>query len=261
MSDFLDRLAEDARRRPFPPRTREADAPRSLARAILRRRESGHRLAVIAEIKRRSPSAGALAPEADLARRAITYEAAGAAAISVLTEPRHWGGSLEDLDRVRSTVSIPVLCKDVITTEAHVAAAHGHGADAILLIAEALDDALLARLMRKAASLGLEVLVEAHDVAAFGRAVRSGARLVGANARDLRHPETIDRGRARLLHSFVAPGQLFVAESGISSADDLPELPARVDAILVGTALMRLEDPAPLVFALAHWKGAPVSSR
>lgn len=240
-----------------------APPPRSLSLAITQRR-SAHR-AVIAEVKRISPANGLLArPGLDPAGLALVYAAAGAAAISVLTEPLHWGGSLDDLRAVRAAVKVPVICKDVIVDDYQVRQARAAGADAVLLIAEALDDLRLERLIRTIEDLGMEALVEAHDPTAFGRAVRTGTRLVGANARDLRDPSIIDRSRARLLQTFVRPEQLFVAESGIASADDLAELPARVDAILVGTALMRAEHPAALVRELAQAKrptGAPASAR
>jgi len=222
----------------------------SLRGAIDSRRRQGT-LAVIAEVKRVSPALGPLGPTVDPAAQARAYAAAGAAAISVLVEPRHWGGSREDLRAVRDAVAIPVLAKDVIVDPLQIAWARAAGADAILLIAEALDDAQLAALLADARRRGMEVLVEAHEAEAFGRAVASGARIVGANARNLRRPEEIDRGRARLLHSFVRPNQIFVAESGIESAADAAALPARVDAVLVGTALMRMERPGELITAIS----------
>lgn len=237
-----------------------APPPRSLFMALERRR--AEHLAVIAEVKRISPASGMLAgPTLDPAGLALVYAAAGAAAISVLTEPLHWGGSLDDLRAVRAAVKVPVICKDVIVDEYQVREARGAGADAVLLIAEALDDERLAALIRATEALGMEALVEAHDPTAFGRAVRTGTRIVGANARDLRDPSIIDRSRARLLHTFVRPEQVFVAESGIESAEDLAELPARVDAILVGTALMRAAHPATLVRELAQAKRPATAAR
>ncbi|HEV8536431.1 MAG TPA: indole-3-glycerol phosphate synthase TrpC [Candidatus Limnocylindria bacterium] len=222
----------------------------ALAIALNGRRREG-RLGVIAEVKRRSPALGVLAEGADPGALAQRYETAGAAAISVLTEPRHWGGSLADLAAVRDRVYLPVLCKDVIVDEYQLVEARAAGADAVLLIAEALDDALLQRLMERAKTIGLGVLVEAHEPVAFGRAVRSGASVVGINARDLRKPTDIDIGRARQLHAFARPEQMLVAESGIESIDDARMLPARVDAVLIGTALMRADDPAPLIRGIA----------
>jgi indole-3-glycerol phosphate synthase len=211
-------------------------------------------VAVIAEVKRRSPALGPLGETIDVASLAKSYEQAGAAAISVLTEPHHWGGSIEDLVAVREAVRIPVLCKDVIVDEYQLAQARAAGADAVLLIAEALDDASLRRLMERARSLGLGVLVEAHEAAAFGRAVATGASVVGVNARNLRRPKEIDIGRVRQLHSFARPDQILVAESGIETVDDAQLLPARVNAVLIGTALMRAADPAPLIHGIASIK-------
>ncbi len=220
--------------------------------AVLRTRRREGRLAVIAEVKRVSPALGTIASDVDPASRARDYAEAGASAISVLTEPRHWGGSLRDLAAVREAVpETPILCKDIVVSEYQVVEARSAGADAVLLIAEALSDAELRRLMERARSLNMGALVEAHEPAAFGRAVACGALVVGANARNLRRPSEIDRSRARQLYSFLREDQVFVAESGIECVDDARLLPARVDAVLVGTALMRTDDPAPLIRGLA----------
>ena len=223
--------------------------------ALFHRRATGQ-LAVIAEVKRVSPALGVLASDLDPGHQAKRYAQAGAAAISVLTEPRHWGGSIRDLSAVRDAIgyTIPILCKDVIVSERQIAEARAAGADAVLLIAEALTDDELRRFIGRAREVNMGVLVEAHEPKAFGRAVACGALVVGVNARDLRHPATIDITRARLLHTFVRPEQVFVAESGIASPDDARLLPARVDAVLVGTALMTADDPAPLIRALASIK-------
>lgn len=262
MTTFLDRVIAERSADALTARTRNpagvldvsrAPTPRSLFHALAHR--GPDHFAVIAEVKRVSPAAGVLAAQGlDPAALALLYAGAGAAAISVLTEPRHWGGSIDDLRAVRAAVKVPVICKDVIVDEYQVYEARAAGADAVLLIAEALDDGRLHALLATIARLGMEALVEAHDPRAFGRAVRTRTRILGANARDLRDPSVIDRSRARLLHTFVRPEQLFVAESGIASAADLAELPARVDAILVGTALMRSEHPAALVRELATAK-------
>lgn len=256
MTTFLDRVvrerqaAADEARRSGPDLAaglQRAPAVRSLAAAIAGRRATGQR-AIIAELKRVSPAAGVLADAGiDPSQIARIYAAAGAAAISVLTEPGHWGGSLDDLRRVRAAVDLPLLCKDVIVDARQIREARADGADAILLIAEALDDRRLALLLDEARALGLEALVEAHDPPAFDRAVRSGARLVGVNARDLRDPGTVDRERIRMLAGRVAATQLLVAESGIGSAAEVTALPARVDAVLVGSALMRAGDPGSLL--------------
>ena len=213
-------------------------------------------LGVIAEVKRVSPALGTLNSDIDPARQARRYAAAGACAISVLTEPNHWRGSLRDLEAVRDAVDIPVLCKDVIVSEVQIEEARSAGADAILLIAEALTDAELRRFVERARELNMGALVEAHEPIAFGRAVNAGSRVVGVNARNLRRPQEIDIGRARQLHGFVRDDQVLVAESGIASADDARRfLPMRVSVILVGTALMRAEDPAPLIRSLRSARG------
>lgn len=217
------------------------------------------RLGVIAEVKRRSPALGALSVDADPVKLALAYEAAGATAVSVLTEPRHWGGSLEDLVAVSQAVRIPVLCKDVIVDEYQILQARAAGADAVLLIAEALSDEELRRFIVRASTLGMGVLLEAHEPVAFGRAVAVGTMVVGVNARNLRRPTEIDVGRVRQLHTFARDGQILVAESGIESVDDARLLPARVDAVLIGTALMRSGDPMPLIKAIAGVRKVPPS--
>ena len=209
------------------------------------------RLGVIAEVKRRSPALGVLSANADPVTLALAYETAGATAVSVLTEPRHWGGSMEDLVAVSEAVRIPVLCKDVIVDEYQIVEARAAGADAVLLIAEALTDEELRRFIARANTLGMGVLLEAHEPVAFGRAVAAGAIVVGVNARNLRRPSEIDVGRVRQLHTFAREGQVLVAESGIESIDDARLLPARVDAVLIGTALMRSVDPMPLIQGIA----------
>ncbi|HVR88626.1 MAG TPA: indole-3-glycerol phosphate synthase TrpC [Candidatus Limnocylindria bacterium] len=262
MTDFLDTVIGERRadvaaaraRRPLPrvpssPLTGAGPA-RSFADAIAARRREG-RFAVIAEMKRSSPALGALATDVDPVALARAYAAAGAVAISVLTEPRHWGGSVEDLRAVAAAVDLPVLYKDVVVDEYQVREARAAGAAAVLLIAEALDDALLRALVVQVHALGMTAFAEAHEPAAFDRAVACGARVVGVNARNLRLPSEIDRGRIETLRSRVRADQLLVAESGIASAEDLAALPARVDAVLVGTALMRAADPGAVVRSLA----------
>ena len=226
--------------------------------ASLRARRNEGRLGVIAEVKRTSPALGVLASSSlDVAVQARAYEAAGATAISVLTEPRFWGGSLDDLRTVREATTLPVLCKDVIVDEHQIFEARAAGADAILLIAEVLSDEELRRFRDRATELEMGTLVEAHEPAAFGRAVATGSMVVGVNARNLRRPQEIDISRARQLHLFARDAQILVAESGIGSVDDARLLPARVDAVLVGTALMREPDPGPLIVALASIARSP----
>lgn len=229
----------------------------AFTRAVAAKRSLGE-LAVIAEVKRVSPALGVLRAAVDVRRLARAYEWAGAAAISVLCEPRHWGGSLRDLEAVRAAAGVPVLCKDVIVDERQIVEAWSAGAHAVLLIAEALDDATLRRLIDRAQALGMGTLVEAHETLAFERAVRSGSPAVGVNARDLRSPKEVRPERVRLLHHLARDGQVLVAESGIASADDARALPGRVDAVLVGTALMRADDPTALLRQLAAARTAGV---
>jgi len=219
--------------------------------ALRERRRNGY-LSVIAEVKRVSPAFGTIAADADVGAIARGYALAGATAISVLTEPRHWGGSMRDLATVRDAVPhMPILCKDVIVHGQQIVEARAAGADAVLLIAEALTDDELRALMAHAHTLNMGVLLEAHEPVAFGRAVALRTSVLGINARDLRRPSDIDIGRARQLHGFANEWQILVAESGISSVDDARLLPARVDAVLVGTALMRADDPTPLIRGIA----------
>ena len=256
MSDFLETVVAERRadmqaaRRSSAPPARSGARRASFADAIRAKRAAGH-IAVIAEVKRRSPAHGDLAIEADPASLAFVYAQAGAAAISVLIEPRHWGGSVADLAAVARAVDLPVLYKDIVVDEQQLDEAEAAGASAVLLIAEALDDATLSSFVERAAALGLTALVEAHEERAFARAVACGATVLGVNARSLRAPAEIDRERIKALHGLVRVDQLLVAESGIRSADDVAALPARVDAVLVGTALMTAEDPGGLVRSLA----------
>jgi indole-3-glycerol phosphate synthase len=257
--DFLDTViserkadAQAARRDDRSPVRSGAPRP-SFADALRARRASG-RLAVIAEVKRRSPALGALALDADPVSLARAYAEAGAAAISVLTEPRHWGGSVADLAAVAAAVDVPVLYKDIVVDEQQLREAESAGASAVLLIAEALDDATLASFVRRAVALGLTALVEAHEHRAFARAVACGATVVGVNARNLRVPAELDRERIEALHGLVRPDQLLVAESGLATIADIAALPGRVDAILVGTALMTAEHPGAVVRAMAEYR-------
>src|SRR6185503_6796476 len=221
--------------------------------ALLKARRDG-RLAVIAEVKRVSPARGVLGADVDVAQLARAYAAAGATAISVVTEPKHWGGSLRDLEAVRDAVDVPILYKDVVVTAYQVLEARRAGADTALLIAEALSDQDLIRIARRAAEFDMGVLVEAHEASAFERAVAfvagAGGRMVGINARNLRQPREIDVDRVGKLHALARDDQILVAESGIANVEDARHLPARVDAVLVGTALMRAADPGPLIGGL-----------
>lgn len=230
-------------------RALEAPPARDFAGA-LRRADGG--LAVIGELKRRSPSKGDLAPDLDAAATAKSYEAGGAAALSVLTDGPYFGGSVADLDEARSATSIPVLRKDFTIDEIQVYEARAIGADAVLLIAAALpDDALLADLHALAAELGLGVLVEAHDEREIERALRAGARVVGVNSRDL-STFAEDLGVAEAGAVSIPGDVIAVAESAVRSVEDAARMAAAgFDAVLVGEALVRSEDPSALVRAMA----------
>lgn len=197
--------------------------------------------AVIAEVKRASPSAGPIA-EADPAVLARAYEAAGAAAISVLTEPRHFDGSLADLRAVHLASSVPVLRKDFLVHPAQVMEARVEGADAVLLIATALTEAELAAMLATADDLGLGALVEIHSEADLEKALATDAKVLGVNARDLETLE-VDPDRAIGLLEAVPADRIAVAESGISSREQVERVVgAGARAILVGEALMRSDD-------------------
>lgn len=221
----------------------DAAAPAIDADALLRRED----LSLIAEVKRSSPSKGALATIADPAALATAYAAGGATAISVLTEQRRFGGSLADLDAVRAAVSIPVLRKDFMVTDYQIWEARAHGADIILLIVAALDDTDLARMLGLAGQLGMTALVEVHDEAETQRAVDVGATVIGVNARNLKtlevHADTFSR-----LSPLIPAGVVKVAESGIRGSSDAAAYAAQgADALLVGEALVTGADPAQAV--------------
>ena len=245
-------LFERARRGTLMNRNWSAHGPDTDAFTSVLRHSIHGEIGVIAEVKRVSPALGVLNASVDPATQAMHYVWGGACAISVLTEPNHWGGSLRDLEAVREAVDVPVLCKDIIVSEVQIEEAHAAGADAVLLIAEALSDNELRRFVERARELHMGALVEAHEPVAFGRAVNAGSLVVGVNARNLRRPKEIDVSRVRQLHTFVRPNQILVAESGITSADDARLLPGRVNAVLVGTALMTASAPAPLIRAIRH---------
>jgi indole-3-glycerol phosphate synthase len=205
---------------------------------------------VIAEVKRRSPSKGDLAEIADPAALARQYAAGGAAAISVLTEERRFGGHLDDLRAVRAAVDLPVLRKDFIVDPYQVLEARVAGADLVLLIVAALDDETLRRLHDQARELGMAVLVEVHDEPETARAVDLGAELVGVNARNLKTLAVDDDTFGRLA-PLVPADRVLVAESGISSPVDVKRYVAEgARAVLVGEALVKDGDPEGAVRAM-----------
>jgi indole-3-glycerol phosphate synthase len=227
---------------------------RSLRRALGR----GDRVTVIAECKRRSPSRGVLRWNYDPAAIARQYEAAGAAALSVLTEPTFFDGELSHLTQVRAVVSTPVLRKDFILDPYQVWEAKAAGADAVLLIVAALDDGDLLALLAEARAASLEALVEVHDEEELGRALAAGASIVGVNNRDLRTLR-VDLETSRRLAPLFPAGVHAVAESGLRTAADLRELHARgYRGFLIGERFMTADEPgAALAQLMAGIEAAP----
>lgn len=205
---------------------------------------------VIAEVKRRSPSLGALAPEADAVAVAKTYVTAGAAAISVLTEPERFGGSFEDLQAVSEAVAVPTLCKDFVVDPRQVLLARAHGASLVLLIVAALSDRELVVLRESIEALGMQALVEVHDRLEAQRALASGARIVGVNSRSL-HTLAIDLRVAEELRAELPEHVLPIAESGIHGPAEVARLRAAgYRRFLIGSSLMTAPDPAALMSAM-----------
>ena len=238
----LDRLKEAASRAP---------SPKDVQAAL-----GGDEVSVIAEVKRASPSKGALAAIADPAALAADYEAGGARVISVLTERRRFGGSLEDLAAVREMVQVPVLRKDFVVTSYQLWEARAYGADLVLLIVAALDQNALVSLVERAESIGLVPLVEVHTAAELDRALDAGAKVIGVNARNLATLE-VDRGVFAELAPQIPDGIIKIAESGVRGPHDLLAYAAAgADAVLVGESLVTGKDPrsavADLVTAGLH---------
>ena len=221
-------------------------------------------VAVIAEVKRSSPSAGPLARIDDPAELALQYAAGGARVISVLTEARQFGGSLADLHAVRERVDIPVLRKDFVVSSYQVHEARAHGADMVLLIVAALDQNELVGLCERIESLGMTALVEVHTEQEATRALDAGARVIGVNARNLKNLE-VDRSVFERIAPGLPTGTLKIAASGVRDQHDLLRYAsAGADAVLVGEGLVTAVDPrqavADLVTAGAH-PATPRASR
>lgn len=211
---------------------------------------TGPGVAVIAEVKRASPSKGHLADIPDPAALANQYVAGGAAMVSVLTEPTKFEGSLEDLSAVANSVSVPVVCKDFILTSYQLWEARAAGADAVLLIVAALDQNALVALIERAQSIGLTPLVEVHDAVELSRALEANAPMIGINARNL-HSLEISRDSVVRLAPKVPDDRVTVAESGIRGPHDLLSYAhAGVDAVLVGQTLVTSDDPQAMVHEL-----------
>jgi indole-3-glycerol phosphate synthase len=208
-------------------------------------------VALIAELKRCSPSAGEIQAGLDPVRHAAAYAEAGAAALSVLTDGPHFGGSLQDLEAVARRVPLPVLRKDFILDEAQILEARAAGAAAVLLIVRALSPDRLTALATSARAWGLDCLVEVHDRAELDRALDAGADLIGVNSRNL-DDFRIDTKAAWSLIPRIPPDLLVVAESGMSGASDVAAAAAAgADAVLIGTALSAARDPGRLARELA----------
>jgi indole-3-glycerol phosphate synthase len=245
LTELVERIRRDLRERPPDD---AALMSRAHAMPPARPFEAGLRAAappaLIAEVKRASPSVGSIAPDVDPRGLALAYEAAGAAAISVLTEPRHFEGSLADLQAVRSSVGIPVLRKDFHIHPAQLIEARAAGADAVLLIVAAVSDPELFALLAAARDLGIDTLVEAHSDEDLARALATDAPVIGVNARDL-ETLSVDVPAALERIATVPKDRLAVLESGIAGRADVDAaVEAGASAILVGEALVRAEDPA-----------------
>jgi indole-3-glycerol phosphate synthase len=225
-------------------------APARGFRASLQALSANGEIAVIAEIKRRSPSKGDLAPGLDAAELAQRYERGGAACLSVLTDVDFFGGSIEDLKVARTACSLPILRKDFTVSARDVCDARIMGADCVLLIAAALDQLELESFLKLAHAIGFDALVEIHDEAELDRAVAAGADLIGVNQRDL-VTFAVDTERAVRMAPQMPPGVIRVAESGITGPADAAELAeAGYHAVLVGEHLVTSGDPERGVVAL-----------
>jgi indole-3-glycerol phosphate synthase len=225
----------------------QAPAPKDFERAL----RSGDGVAVIAEVKRRSPGAGEIRPDLDPGALARGYARAGASAVSVLTDRDYFGGSLADLTAVRDAVPVPVLRKDFVIDRLQVTEARAAGADAVLLIARILDDAQLGELFASVTDLGMSALVEIHDAEELERAAAAGARVIGINNRDL-GTFTTDLSVTLGLLGRVPAEAVIVSESGIRTRADVERLGDEgVDAVLVGESLLRAEDPRRALRSLA----------
>jgi indole-3-glycerol phosphate synthase len=234
---------------------REAESIGTPTRGFRRALKETPGVSVIAEVKRRSPSKGLIREDFDPAWIASCYAEAGAACISVLTDERFFGGSLDDLVTVRRTVELPLIRKDFVIDVFQIDEARVAGADAILLIVGALDDGLMRALHDRARALGLDALVEVHDEGELERAQQLGADLIGVNNRDLRTFEvdlgTTERLAAKLFAPSADADVVLVAESGITSAEDIERLErAGAAGFLVGESLMRRPHPGEALRAL-----------
>jgi indole-3-glycerol phosphate synthase len=247
MADFLSKLVDDARKRVregyYEVKEQTSHKPKSLKRAV----KSAERNAIIAEIKPASPTRGQLRPEIDPIRTAERMEEGGAIALSILTEPENFAGSLENLRRVRGHISLPILMKDIIVHEKQIEAARSIGADSILLIEPIFSKypiSSLARMIRYSHESQLEVLLEVHNEDELKRALESETDLVGLNNRDLTTLKTDLDTTSRLMTKATANTEkVLISESGFESAEDIRRVkPTRVDGFLIGSSIMLADD-------------------
>ena len=234
--------------------SRESDlvdeAEETLVGPSLERALRGDTVTVLAEVKRRSPSKGMIAERLDAVQQAQAYQRGGAAGVSILTEPSHFGGSADDLIAVRGALSIPALKKDFHVAPVQLLEARALGASAALLIARALSPERLEAMMRAGRDVGIELLVEVRDEAELERALAAGATMIGVNNRDLETLE-IDPGTAERIIPLVPPGMLAVAESGVHTRADVERYAAcGADAVLVGSSLSSAADPTAATRAI-----------
>jgi len=233
-------------------RAERAPAAPSLVGAL-----RGATVGVVAEVKRRSPSKGWINPGLTAADQARAYERGGAAAVSVLTEPVHFGGSVDDLEAVRRSIAIPVLKKDFHVEPIQLVEAKAIGASAALLIARALSPETLVRMADVARSLGLEVLIEVRDDDELARALDVGASLIGINNRNL-ESLVIEEGTAERLLAHVPASVVAISESGVEARSDVQRVAlAGADAVLVGSAISGAADPMDAVRGLAGVRRVP----
>lgn len=246
--------SEVERLRPRGAELQRLAAAQEAARPFAAALRAGNHVALIAEFKRRSPSAGWIREDGSVAEITKAYSEAGARAISVLTDSEFFGGDLSDLVVAREKTSVPLLRKDFIIDEIQLFEARAHGADAVLLIVRALDDDQLRDLRRAAHELGLGTLVEAHDEAEVERALKADADVVGINNRDLSSFH-VDTDLARRIARNIPPDVVIVAESGIRTADDVARVgQAGIEAVLVGEALMKTADTRATVTEFSSQK-------
>ena len=268
LDDIIVGVREDLeeRRRAFPlSEVREAAAARPPALdafdALGGNEEPRRQLKVIAEVKRRSPSKGDLADIADPAALAQQYADGGAAVISVLTEQRRFSGSLDDFDAVRSAVGTPLLRKDFTVDEYQIHEARANGADLVLLIVAALDDAELKGFLDLTHELGMNALVETHTEEEIDRGLAAGARILGVNVRNLKTLD-VDRDVFGRLAGRIPAGPVVVAESGVRSPEDVAEYAALgANAVLVGEALVTHGSPLERIAAFQRSGAAAIAER